>query len=219
MDKDEKLHLNSPTISSLAGDAANINSQTKIDKKEIEEFGEVVPPVDTGYAWIIMLGAFINVLFVFGSFNAFGAFQEYYLNEMFVNESATNISWIGTISYTVVLSGGLFAGPIASYIGIRYTCLLGTVVGAIGLLLASFSKTIITLTITQGFIYSLGGSLVLNCSLLAPSLWFDKRKSIAFGIILSGGGFGSLILVPIFNSTVSSLGISCRFSTQTKNIL
>ncbi|OLY81313.1 putative transporter MCH2 [Smittium mucronatum] len=172
-----------------------------------------IPPPDTGYAWVIMVACLFNMLLAFGSFNAFGIFQTYYLEVKFRNTSAETIDWIGTASGFITFTGGLTAGPIIKRIGIRNTSLLGSVICATGLLLASFSNKIWQYILTQGLIFGYGTSLIVNVSLSVPALWFDKYRGLAIAVVSSGGGFGALILIPIINKVLNKAGIGWAFRT------
>ncbi|PVU93411.1 hypothetical protein BB559_003303 [Furculomyces boomerangus] len=167
--------------------------------------------LDSTYSWIVAVTATLGYLMIFGNFNAFGIFQEYYINTMFPNVAVGTVSWIGTISFTISLAGGVFASGILSIIGIRYTALLGCLLSSIGLLFASFSNAIWQLVITQGLIFGLGSSLIINCCLLMPSLWFEKHKILAIAMISSGSGYGTLVIGPIITRTIKRYGIHWSF--------
>ncbi|OLY79352.1 Monocarboxylate transporter 9 [Smittium mucronatum] len=174
----------------------------KINKKLPED---MFPPPDKGYAWIIMIASMMNLLLAFGSPNAFGVFQAYYLKVLFANEPAGKIAWISTMTATCAFCGGLLASPLVKIVGMRNASLIGTAVATIGLLLASFSTQVWQLVLTQGIIYGLGTSLIINVSLSAPALWFEKYRGLAIGLVASGGSSGALILVPVVTKTVSNL--------------
>ncbi|PVU94012.1 hypothetical protein BB561_002874 [Smittium simulii] len=163
--------------------------------------------MDHGWAWVVLLSGTLNYLVLFGTFNAFGLFQEYYLNTLFVSESATTISWIGTLTVTCILGVGLIAGPLMARVGIRYATLVGAFLSSLGLLLAAFSDKVWQLAITQGIIYGAGGSILINITLVMPSLWFSKHKNLALAIISSGSGFGGMVIGPIIENTLKKLGI------------
>ncbi|OLY77754.1 putative transporter ESBP6 [Smittium mucronatum] len=169
------------------------------------------PPLDKGYAWVIMAASSVNLLLASGGPNAFGVFQAYYLKVLFVDEPAEKIAWISTMTVTCSFSGGLLAGPLVKIFGMRNASLIGTIIATAGLILASFSTQIWQLVLTQGVIYGLGSSLIMNISLSAPALWFDKYKGFAIGVVASGGSSGALILVPIVTKTVSALNIQWSF--------
>ncbi|OMJ19892.1 putative transporter ESBP6 [Smittium culicis] len=186
-------------------------SRSYDEKDNISEDEDGYPPPDKGYAWVIMVASLVNLLLAFGSPNAFGVFQAYYLKVLFVDEPADKIAWISTMCVTCTLSGGLLASPLIRLIGLRNSSLLGTAIASVGLLLASFSTKIWQLVLTQGIIFGLGSSLIVNISLSAPALWFDKHKGLAIGIVASGGSSGALILVPIVTKFINILDIHWAF--------
>ncbi|PVU94833.1 hypothetical protein BB561_002232 [Smittium simulii] len=178
------------------------------DIPSIENTSEIdTSHMDKGWAWVVVMSGTLNYLVLFGTFNAFGLFQEYFLNTLFVNESATSISWIGTMTSTYMLGSGLIAGPIMAKIGIRWATLLGCALSSAGLLCASFSTKIWHFAIFQGIVYGTGGSIIINITLVMPSLWFRKSKNTAIAIISSGSGFGTLVIGPIIQFTLKNYGI------------
>ncbi|OMJ28590.1 putative transporter ESBP6 [Smittium culicis] len=203
----------SGTIStSIKGDETIISNKTNDKYLESNNIIEG-PPKDKGYAWVILVACFINNLFSFGSTSTFGVFQVYYLKTLFLNEPAEKISWISTVCLSCTFCGGLLASPIIRYIGLRNTSLLGTVIATSGFLLASFSTQIWHLVLTQGIIYGLGCALLVNVSLTTASLWFDKHRNVAIGIVTGGGNIGSLLLVPIVTRFISFSTIDWAFRT------
>ncbi|OMJ16149.1 Monocarboxylate transporter 10 [Smittium culicis] len=198
-------------IGQFENDSESIRHQPKADAVGTEISDEKIPPPDTGYAWVILAAGTLNFMISFGSFNAFGVFSTYYLLTIFKDIDADVVAWISNVTITMTLIGGLTASSIISKVGIRNTCYIGTAIGTIGLILSSFSAKIWQLVITQGIIYGFGSSLFVNISLLVQALWFQKRLGLAIGIISSGAGLGSLIMVPLITSTISKMGISWSF--------
>ncbi|OLY84573.1 Monocarboxylate transporter 10 [Smittium mucronatum] len=191
------------------GNSSETNNEGHIENGLDQNTG--VKPPDEGYSWLILIAGLLNFMISFGSFNAFGVFQTYYLLTRFKEYDAGTVSWISNVTITMTLVGGLSASYIISIIGIRKTSILGAALGVIGLLLASFSDKIWQLVLTQGIIYGYGSSLIVNISLLMQALWFEKRRGLAIGIVSSGGAIGALIMVPLVTSTINNLGIKWSF--------
>ncbi|OLY82952.1 Riboflavin transporter MCH5 [Smittium mucronatum] len=205
----------------------DVSEKLEVSKSELDDEAGL----DSKYSYLVMFGAFVNILAVFGCSNAFGIFQEYYLNTLFSDKPASDIAWISTISISVSLAGGIMASPIMHRIGIRLTFVLGSLSASLGLILASFSTgSIAALTITQGLIFGFGSSLIINCSIFMPSLWFKKYRSWAIGIVSAGSGFGGLkyrswaigivsagsgfgglVVGPILENAIRNLGIKWAF--------
>ena len=52
------------------------------------------------------------------------------------------------------------------------------------LAISSFATSVTHLIVTQGILYGIGGSFSYSTCLLLQDQWFDKRKGLAFGIML-----------------------------------
>ena len=76
-----------------------------------------------------------------GNYNAFGAFQTYYEEQLLLETSASAISWIGSIEGFMILIVGVLTGPIfdAGY----FTSLIatGSLLIVLGLMMTSLSTT------------------------------------------------------------------------------
>ncbi|PVV03365.1 hypothetical protein BB560_002158 [Smittium megazygosporum] len=170
-----------------------------------------IPPPDKGYAWAILAGGLMIFILSFGSFNAFGVFQTYYLLDIFKDESAESIAWISTLTVVMTLTGGLFSGIISRTLGVRNACIAASLFGTLSLILSSFFKKIWHLVLTQGIMYGFASSILINLALTMQILWFEKHKGFALSLISAGGGIGSLILVPTVTATVNQYGIKWSF--------
>ncbi|PVU92900.1 hypothetical protein BB561_003544 [Smittium simulii] len=197
---------------SVPGSEANTSEINYMSDDPAQTANEKIYPKDKGYAWVIMIACFFNLGFSLGAVNSIGVFQTHYLKVMFATVPAEMIAWISTASITTTLSCGIFANMIASRLGIRNTAMLGSLIGCLGLLLASFSTKIWQLVLTQGVIFGFGSSILINISLSVLPQWFDKHRSFAMGLIASGGGFGALFLIPIITKMleVSSFAWAIR---------
>ncbi|XP_046564290.1 monocarboxylate transporter 12-like [Haliotis rubra] len=67
----------------------------------------------------------------------------------------------------------------------------------LGLTAASFCRTVTGLILTVGVISGLGCGLAANVSGVAPSNYFNKRLPVAYGICMSGGAVGLLVIGPL----------------------
>ncbi|PVU94313.1 hypothetical protein BB559_003029 [Furculomyces boomerangus] len=190
-------------------DSLDSSNQIKIEENKMNQ--EIELRYDSNWAWFVTFAGVLNYIMMFGSFNAFGLFQEYYLNTMFVNESATAISWISTLSSACTLGIGLSGGPLMSKIGIRGATILGSFFSCLGLLLASYSTKVWQLMLTQGVIYGSGCSIVINITLTIPSLYFRKHKNLVIAIISSGSGFGPLVIAPVVKVSLQKYGVQWSF--------
>lgn len=72
------------------------------------------PPVQDGgsRAWLQVLGSFLVFSNLWGFTFAFGSFQSYYELTYLTTQTASEISWIGTVSVFLLISGGTLSGPL-----------------------------------------------------------------------------------------------------------
>ncbi|KAK4143576.1 MFS general substrate transporter [Dichotomopilus funicola] len=139
------------------------------------------------------------------------------------------LAFVGTLCYGLTWAGGILVNPVIARIehGIwapttpssrlwrrrvlrslttRTITVSGVLVASLGFLLASFSRSIWQLLLTQGFLVGSGMSL-LYFPLLAPAPeYFTNHRATAMGFILAGGGAGGLILSPVIRALLSSVG-------------
>ncbi|KAI8379759.1 major facilitator superfamily domain-containing protein [Radiomyces spectabilis] len=136
-----------------------------------------------------------------------GVMQDYYDRQVFKGAvDSTQLSFVGTIGFTFCGLMGPIGQIITSYVGPRWVMLVGTILMTAGLILASFSKAVWHLYITQSVIHGMGAALMYIVSMSISPQWFRKRRGFAMGVMVSGSGVGGLILPFIMNALNESLG-------------
>ncbi|KAK9687807.1 hypothetical protein K7432_014637 [Basidiobolus ranarum] len=156
--------------------------------------------------WLVVAGGLLIHVVIFGIQNTFGIFQEYYTNVIFSKSSPASISLIGTLGAGILAFLTSITGNLADRFGYKTTINLGAVIIAGGLVCASFCTEVWQLILTQGVIYGVGASLCYPPAISAPPQWFFKRRGLATGIAVSGSGVGGLILSPVTQALIKSLG-------------
>ena len=108
-------------------------------------------------------------------------------------------------------------GPIASSLinrfGSRLVAMAGSLICFIAMLSSSFVTSIDQLFITYSLPFGLGNCLAFSTTMSLPGVYFDKYVSVTTGIIVSGSSFGTLILSPISQALISSIGWRNAFRT------
>lgn len=156
------------------------------------------------YGWWIVVGGFamqlLNGALLFHSFTAYFVFLQAEFGW-----SRTALS--GAFSLTRVESGIL--GPIEGWLvdrfGPRAVMRVGVVLFGGGFILFSFVNSLVAFYIAF-FIMALGSALAgfLPAS-TAVANWFARRRATAMGIMMTGMGFGGL-LVPLVTLSLSNFG-------------
>lgn len=155
---------------------------------------------DSGWpAWRVLVAAILvqGTLFAFPL--TFGVFQDFFSKEQKLSNSSETI-WIGVLSTGVPFLAAPFTTVLFenhSPARWRYSIILGWAICAVALIGASFSKSIMTLALTQGALYALGLIFIDVPTLLIVNTWFLKRRGTAYGVLFGVTdltGFGMTIL-------------------------
>ncbi|ORX96148.1 MFS general substrate transporter [Basidiobolus meristosporus CBS 931.73] len=168
--------------------------------KETNEFPE------GGWGWLVVASSFLIHFIVLGLQYTFGVYQQHYAAIVFPGVKESKISFIGTLGSSILFIFGLVSGRLADMYGFKRIQFLGNVILCGGLIIASFASEVWHLYLSQGVLYGLGGSLCFFPAVSVPSQWFTKRRGLATGIAVSGGGIGGLALAPITRSLISKVG-------------
>ncbi len=145
------------------------------------------------YGWWIVLACFVINLYVGGIiFFSFTAFFEPIQQEF--GWSYTQISLATSLRG---LEMGIFA-PIVGFLvdrfGSRKLLLGGTIVIGIGLVLLSFTHSLLMFYLCFLFIALGAGGCTSVVTMTAVAIWFQKNVGLALGIMASGFGAGGLII-------------------------
>jgi MFS transporter, OFA family, oxalate/formate antiporter len=156
------------------------------------------------YGWWVVLACFIINLYVGGIiFFSFTAFFEPIQQEF--GWSYTQISLATSLRG---LEMGIFA-PIVGFLvdrfGSRKLLLGGTIVIGIGLVLLSFTHSLLMFYLCFLFIALGAGGCTSVVTMTAVAIWFQKNVGLALGIMASGFGAGGLI-VPLIVFMIDASG-------------
>ncbi|KAI3403584.2 hypothetical protein KGF56_003629 [Candida oxycetoniae] len=185
------------------------DEEGKEDEKEAEAADKEDQDyeLDGGFAWLMAICAMLAVFSTWGANAAYGVFLNYYLNSN---------TFPGATEYDFALIGGIvvflanFLAPISALLykvlGFRMVCCIGIVVQTAGWIVASFSKKIWHLYLTQGVLVGISFSLIFVPATLILPTWFQKRKATSMGLCVSGAGLGGLIFSLSLNKVIEDTG-------------
>lgn len=116
-----------------------------------------------------------------------------------------------SLSYTATMIGfaigGIVMGRLADRFGIFIPLLVGTFMLAIGYVAASQAESVLTFILAQSLLIGMMGSAATFGPLVADvSLWFEKRRGIAVGIVASGNYLSGTIWPPILSYLIQTVG-------------
>jgi MFS family permease len=162
-------------------------------------------PPDGGFAaWWQVFMAHIVIFNTWGYINSFGLFQTYY--ESTLNESASTISWIGSIQVFLLFFMGTVSGRAADAGYFKLVFSTGLLLQLIGMFMTSLCTTYWQLLLAQGICTGLGNGLLFCATLSVLSTYFLKRRAQALGIVACGSATGGIVFPIIAQKLLHKVG-------------
>jgi MFS family permease len=127
-------------------------------------------------------------------------------NTPFTATSSSLISLIGTVSMAVMSMGGPFIMTWSKLYGPQVVIMAGGLVFALGCILASLSQQVWQFALTQGLLVGLGTCMAYVPTMSVVPGWFDQRRGLAMGIVISGSACGGMIWPPVLRAITSAIG-------------
>ena len=143
---------------------------------------------------------------------AYGVYQALY-TEMamekdtpFTGSTTAQINLIGTLAIAVMSLGGPFAMAWSKMFSPQVVIVAGGWVFGAAYVLASFGRQLWHFALTQGFLLGVGTSLAYVPTMSVAPTWFDKRRGLAMGVIISGTGVGGMFWPPTLRAIITLVG-------------
>ena len=202
-------HDEEKAIDTVHATGAPFDTRSVKTNKTIES---VIPsPPDGGlHAWLKVFGGFMIYVSLYpihiqslnhahkpqiniwGFTLSYGAFQAYYKSDLLSSASPSAISWIGTVQAWLLIFFGVLSGPLFDLGYFRVMLVAGNFLVVFGIMMLSLSTQYWQVFLSQGICMGLGAGLLYIPSLALVGIWFDKKRAIALGIVMSGIAVGRL---------------------------
>ncbi|KAL3424969.1 MFS monocarboxylate [Phlyctema vagabunda] len=160
-----------------------------------------------------LLGAFLVMFCSVGYINAFGVFQEYYLETMLSDHSASSISWLGTFNIFCLFGGTLISGFLNDKYGPRSLLWAGSAIIIFALFMNSLSTKYYQLFLSQALLLGIGISLIILPALTTVSQYFAAHRGLCLGLIVSGSSLGGVIWPIALHRLLSEIGFGWTLRT------
>lgn len=157
-------------------------------------------------AWIQCAGAFVLMMNSWGIVSSFGVFQTFYHGSLLSAESASNVSWIGSLQTFLLIFGGVVSGVIFDKGHLKLLLYSGTFLIVFGMMMTSLCRQYWQAILAQGLVTGLGYACIFIPSLAIIPLYFDKRRALALGVAASGSSFAGVIYPIIFQKLQPQIG-------------
>ena len=165
-----------------------------------------VPRLSIFYGWwIVVAGALGMALSAGLNFYGFSAFFVPLTDEFGWSRTALS----GVFSLSRLESG--ITGPIGGYatdkLGPRRVMLVGVPLMGLGFIMLSQVNSLLSLYLIYILLIAVGSGLGFGTPIAAAAAnWFDRQRSLAFGLLWSGLALGGAILVPVVSLLISTYG-------------
>jgi MFS family permease len=149
----------------------------------------------SGYRYVIVAVSFLILLIAFGIGYSFGTFFNDVREDLEWNSAITSLGY----SISIVAGGiaGIFTGRLADKHGPRISIIITGTSLALGCLLMSFVHQPWQLYLFYGVLVGVGFGGAVTPLASTVSRWFTSYRGLMTGLVLSGTGFGTMI-VPLF---------------------
>ncbi|XP_052740867.1 monocarboxylate transporter 13 isoform X2 [Bicyclus anynana] len=182
------------------------------DDDEAYDYGELPPPPDGGYGWVVVFASFMCNLVVDGIAYTFGIFLPELVT--YFGEGKGTVAWVGSLLSGVYLAAGPVVSALCNKYGCRAVCVAGSLIAATAFVLSTFSKSVTMMMITYGLIGGMGFGMIYLPSVVAVGYYFETRRSLATGIAVCGSGVGTFSFAPLAAILLNEFG-----SWQNANLL
>ena len=160
--------------------------------------------MDTRRSWSVAAGAGIASGTGFGSAYTFGPFSDAMAEDFGSGRGPTAL--VFGITLLLFFGLGVVSGPLADRVGARRLVVVGGALVAGGLALTSQVGSIYFGYATIGLGVGVGGGMIASPMYSTAGGWFSRHRALAMGLVASGNGLGTLLLVPFAESLIDAHG-------------
>ncbi|KAJ8283929.1 hypothetical protein COCON_G00027790 [Conger conger] len=150
---------------------------------------------DGGWGWAVLFGCFVITGFSYAFPKAVSVFFKELIREFGVGYSDT--AWISSILLAMLYGTGPICSVLVNRFGCRPVMMVGGLFASLGMILASYSTSIIHIYLTTGVITGLGLALNFQPSLIMLNRYFSEKRPLANGLAAAGSPVALCCLSPL----------------------
>lgn len=193
-------HKSAPSIPTSGSDSAESAPTVTAAADSIPDGGIT--------AWLQVLGSLVILMETWGLVNAFGVYQTYYETNMLSSESASSISWIGSVQAALLMLCGVVSGPLYDAGYFRYLITVGLGLIVLGQFLTSLCTTYWQVLLAQGVMTGIGMGLSFLPSAAILAQYFQRRRALVLGISSAGSPIAGIAVPIIFSHLEPKIGFA-----------
>ncbi|KAL7946937.1 MFS general substrate transporter [Trichoderma barbatum] len=159
-----------------------------------------------GSAWVVIFASAIVCFWFTGANYSWGVMQNALLDQKL--SSAATLSFIGSLSPTLMAALAIVIARVIRLLGIRYSAVLGILFLGVAQLTSGFTvHSVAGQFITRGVGVGLGMSLCFMVTSITPAQYFSRKRGLANGIVSAGGGLGAAVVSYALDALIQRFGI------------
>ena len=119
--------------------------------------------------------------------------------------SRTGVSAAMTISFLCMAGAGIGWGLLVDRFGPRIVVVIGTLLLASGLALASRANTLLEFQLSFGALVGVSGSAILPPMMATVTRWFETQRSLAVSLVSAGMGMAPMTMSPLAGKLIEHM--------------
>lgn len=159
---------------------------------------------DRYYGWYVVVGCFALSLMTAGTMFSFSVFLGPVIAEF--DQTYANTSLVFSIQSFVTFSGAAVLGFAVDRYGLRRLLVLAGGLLSVGLIGASQSPSFYWVLVSYSVVAAAGMGITFVVAYTTPPRWFERRRSLATGVAVSGWGIGIVAMPPFVELLIGMLG-------------
>lgn len=171
----------------------NVGGEEEVENSEKDSNTETLI-FDRGYCWVICFACFLINFGTWGMNSGFAIYFSVYLNnDTFHGASKIDYAAIGGLAFGTTLMFTPLINYMQGLVGVKTTIVVGNCIQFTSLMLASWSRHLWQLYLTQGLMQSAGLALISLPAMTILPQFFKKRRVLAGGLATAGSGAGGVV--------------------------
>lgn len=159
--------------------------------------------------WLVVVGALL-IQISLGAIYIYSVFKPA-LKERFPDWSATDLALPSQLVLAFFALSMIIFGRIQDKLGPRKVATIGGILLGVGLIIASYSKTLFFFVLGFSIIGGTGIGAAYVCPIATCVKWFPDMRGLITGLAVAGFGAGALVFTPVAKSLIASQGIMSTF--------
>lgn len=185
----------------------NTVSYEGLDSDDVRLLDQDVDFPDGGLkAYLVVFGAFMGLVPVFGMLNSLGAIESYISRNQLSAVSSSVISWIFSIYLSTSFLSCIFAGGYFDRNGGIVPMCVGSLFFVGGLMATANCRTVWQFILGFSIMCGMGTGITMTPLVSCVATWFFKKRAMATSIATIGGSVGGIVFPLLLRKLYEEVG-------------